>query len=237
MSDNFAWKAQLEASAQFPLFVQFLTAARHALSAVIIGPDYVVMDKTSYENLKSWAEWNELPRVFDDAPPAPQHIACVDESAEIPSGVFLGLCPEDKIDANGVTSPLSTSNPHNAEKEMIRQTDGHAGIAEPGRRSHPPLSERGKEWVLFTSLVLEHIEGYTVPQYGDKPDDQISSWTVEQIMLAIRKRTHRAGKNSRGPAEDLRDCLKIAHEACVAYFKMKDITKDERKADHEAGNG
>lgn len=97
--------------------------------------------------------------------------------------------------------------------------------AGPGKGVRPfdyliDLSARGKEWVRFCERVLDHIEGYTVPQYGDLPNDQISSWSVDDVMQAIRKRTHRHGKNSRGPDEDLRDCLKIAHEACIAYFKI-----------------
>ena len=89
-----------------------------------------------------------------------------------------------------------------------------------GTLGQEKASARGQEWVRFCECVLDHIEAYTVPQYGDLPHDQISSWSVDDVMQAIRKRTHRNGKNSRGPGEDLRDCLKIAHEACIAYFKI-----------------
>ncbi len=83
-------------------------------------------------------------------------------------------------------------------------------------------SRRGAEWDLFAALVAAHIESYTVPQYGDKPDDQVEQWTPEDCMKTIKRYTDRHGKNRRGPAEDLRDALKIAHYACLAYSKMVD---------------
>jgi hypothetical protein len=49
------------------------------------------------------------------------------------------------------------------------------------------------------------------------------------IATALRKYVNRFGKNSRGPAEDERDMLKIAHYACVAYMKMQELKKPEPK--------
>ena len=34
-----------------------------------------------------------------------------------------------------------------------------------------PLSKRGQAWAIFSDMVAEHIENYTVPQYGDDGDD------------------------------------------------------------------
>lgn len=85
-------------------------------------------------------------------------------------------------------------------------------------------SKRGYEWVAFSSQVLDHIEQYTIPQWGDKPNDQLhTEWTINDCMLAIKKYANRAGKNSRGPDEDLRDLLKIAHYACVAWHKRQEL--------------
>lgn len=82
-------------------------------------------------------------------------------------------------------------------------------------------SNRGKEWLAFSDLVANHIEKYTVPQWGDSPDDQLATeWTIADCLTAIKKYTNRSGKNSRGQEEDLRDPLKMAHYACVLYFKM-----------------
>lgn len=85
-------------------------------------------------------------------------------------------------------------------------------------------SNRGEEWGRFSKAVSDHIEQYTVPQFGDKPDDQLhTDWTDSDCILAIKKYANRAGKNSRGPEEDLRDLLKIAHYACVAWCKKQGL--------------
>lgn len=85
-------------------------------------------------------------------------------------------------------------------------------------------SNRGKEWMDFSPIVLVHIDNYTIPQWGDKPNDQLhSDWTIDDCMLAIKKYANRAGKNSRGPIEDMRDLLKIAHYACVAWHKKQGL--------------
>lgn len=87
-----------------------------------------------------------------------------------------------------------------------------------------PTSNRGQEWNKFSGDVLRHIEEYTIPQWGDKPHDQLSTdWTEADCMLAIKKYANRQGKNSRGPQEDQRDLLKIAHYACVAWHKRQGV--------------
>ncbi|MEN6358483.1 MAG: hypothetical protein ABFD59_00255 [Smithella sp.] len=83
-------------------------------------------------------------------------------------------------------------------------------------------SNRGKEWLDFSPVVLAHIDNYTIPQWGDKPNDQLhTEWTIDDCMLAIKKYANRAGKNSRGRIEDIRDLLKIAHYSCVAWHKRQ----------------
>lgn len=78
---------------------------------------------------------------------------------------------------------------------------------------------RGAEFLKFASKVLAHVEHYTVPQYGDAPDDPISEWTAEDCVRAIQKRTNRFKRQAR-EGQDKLDLLKIAHEACVAYNKL-----------------
>lgn len=73
---------------------------------------------------------------------------------------------------------------------------------------------------VFKKRVLDHIEKYTVPQYGDMPGDQIESWTSEEVVKNIRKRCKRYGKNSRLGQEKL-DILKMAHECCIAFSKLR----------------
>jgi hypothetical protein len=78
---------------------------------------------------------------------------------------------------------------------------------------------RGQEWKAFSTQVLNHVENYTVPQYGDKPDDLIEQWTVEDCLKDIKKRIERFGKNKR-PNQEALDLIKIAHVACVAHSKL-----------------
>ncbi len=81
--------------------------------------------------------------------------------------------------------------------------------------------QRSLEFLKFTSDVIQHIENYTIHQYGDAPDDQISEWSAADCIISIKKRVSRHGRNSR-KGQDKLDLLKIAHEACIAYFKLKD---------------
>ena len=84
------------------------------------------------------------------------------------------------------------------------------------------LSQRGEDWIKFGSKVLEHIEVYTVPQYGDAPDDQVEDWSPETCVLAIKKYCARFGSNSRQGQEKL-DLIKMAHFAQLAYDKMEKL--------------
>lgn len=77
------------------------------------------------------------------------------------------------------------------------------------------------EFDRFASVVKNHIKNYTIPQYGDSPTDEVESWTAEQCVLAIQKYTRRFPENQRGRLEQLRDMVKIAHFACLAFDKMK----------------
>ena len=81
------------------------------------------------------------------------------------------------------------------------------------------VSERGIQWLLFIDRVLAHIESYTVPQYGDYPNDQVESWTAKDCVRQIGKYVARFNSNSRGENERLKDLVKIAHYAQLAYDK------------------
>ena len=76
------------------------------------------------------------------------------------------------------------------------------------------------EWRIFTKLVEQHIRLYTIPQYGDAPDDQLEGWTPEQCVEAIKRYCNRFSSNARGEEETFRDLLKIAHYACVTFLKL-----------------
>lgn len=81
------------------------------------------------------------------------------------------------------------------------------------------LPHRVGEWNAFAKQVAEHIQHYTIPQYGDAPDDQVASWTAEHCANQISKYATRFGSNARA-GQDRLDMLKIAHYACLAVAKM-----------------
>jgi hypothetical protein len=75
--------------------------------------------------------------------------------------------------------------------------------------------------------VSSHIEDYTVPQYGDKNNDQASDYEPEEFILQIKRYIARFGKNSR-PGQDELDLLKIAHYAQMTYTLIQE-KKDAKK--------
>lgn len=90
------------------------------------------------------------------------------------------------------------------------------------------ISRRGKEWKAFAGIVADHIEQYTVPQYGDAPNDQIAAWSAAQCINQISKYAARYGHNQRAGQETL-DLLKIAHYACLAYHKAQSQPNKETR--------
>lgn len=83
-------------------------------------------------------------------------------------------------------------------------------------------------WAVLSPAVVQHIRDYTLPQYGDYPDDQLQSCSVGDMMFSIKRYVLRMGKNSRGADEDKRDLLKMAHYAGLVYnriFKIFDLEK------------
>lgn len=83
------------------------------------------------------------------------------------------------------------------------------------------ISKRGEAWALFAGEVFEHVENYTVPQYGDEGDDQVTSWTAEDCIKQVQKYCNRFGKNAR-PGQERLDLLKAAHYLQMAADKQRD---------------
>ena len=77
-----------------------------------------------------------------------------------------------------------------------------------------------EQWREFADAVEAHIRDYTIPQYGDYPHDQMSTFTDEDIKTSIARYENRRGKGARGIAEEMRDCLKIAHY-CQCLYKRE----------------
>ena len=86
-------------------------------------------------------------------------------------------------------------------------------------------STRSAEWIHFAAEVLEHIDNYTVPQYGDKGSDQCSEFSESDFITQMKKYLNRYGKNSR-EGQDRLDLMKIAHYACILHGKL---TEEEDK--------
>jgi hypothetical protein len=86
-------------------------------------------------------------------------------------------------------------------------------------------TKRGLELLNFVFKLMRHVEGYSVTQYGDAPNDQVSSWSADQCVNQIGKYCARWNSNARGNAEKLRDLLKIAHYAAIAYWKFVEEQK------------
>ena len=105
----------------------------------------------------------------------------------------------------------------------IPEVSGNVVIMNPDQEYAPVRrlnSIRGQQFEWFANQVIEHIETYTVPQYGDYPNDQVEEWTPELCIAQIGKYSARFGKNSR-EGQELLDLIKIAHYAQIAYSKMK----------------
>lgn len=92
------------------------------------------------------------------------------------------------------------------------------------------MSQRGEDWREFSCEVNEHIEEYTVPQYGDKGEDQASDYTVEDHIKQAQKYLARFGRNSR-PGQEMLDFRKAAH-----YIQMAATTFREDMRKQEATN-
>ncbi len=97
---------------------------------------------------------------------------------------------------------------------------------------HCPVCERVKrgmmldrpgDWKRFSEQIVKHIDLYTIPQYQDEnaEKDQVGAWTSKECIDSMQRYINRFGKNARGSKEALRDMLKLAHYAQLAYDKLK----------------
>jgi len=89
-------------------------------------------------------------------------------------------------------------------------------------------SLRASEWLKFSKRVFNHIESYTVPQYGDKGSDQCSEFSEADFITQMKKYLNRYGKNSREGQQRL-DLLKIAHYAGMLYTKLAEEEQELNK--------
>lgn len=93
-------------------------------------------------------------------------------------------------------------------------------------------AQRTKDWNEFATKVADHIENYTVPQYGDAPNDNVESWSAQDCIAQVQKYAVRFGKNQRAGQEEL-DLMKIAHYAQLAMGKLEQVRSTQPiEADH-----
>jgi len=89
-------------------------------------------------------------------------------------------------------------------------------------------SLRAIEWQNFANEVFNHIETYTVPQYGDKGSDQCSEFSESDFITQMKKYLNRYGKNSR-EGQQMLDLIKIAHYTGMLYTKLAEEEQELNK--------
>jgi isochorismate hydrolase len=88
-------------------------------------------------------------------------------------------------------------------------------------------SERLKRFLAVATLCANHIESYTVPQYGDYPNDQLTDMTQAEIKHDMQRYLNRMGRSSRGKEDAKRDMLKLMHYASEMYLQISGEVPNE----------
>jgi len=84
------------------------------------------------------------------------------------------------------------------------------------------MYDRLTQWDQFDQQLRRHILRYTLAQYGNpEGNEQVDSFTVEDCWREIQRYYNRRRSSVRGPVEQLRDLLKVAHYAQFAYDKLR----------------
>lgn len=83
------------------------------------------------------------------------------------------------------------------------------------------MSKRLNEWNDFHLQMRRHLLQYAEKQYGNPGgNEQLDNYNSEDCAKAIEKYLIRRNVALRGEIELARDCLKMAHYACVRYYKL-----------------
>lgn len=90
------------------------------------------------------------------------------------------------------------------------------------------ISNRGNQWLDFSGDVFNHVEEYTVKQYGDMPHDMASNFTLSDVKTQLMRYVNRIGDGARGKTEAVRDALKISHYGCMIHALLQ---KQENETD------
>ncbi len=77
-------------------------------------------------------------------------------------------------------------------------------------------SKKAQQFAEFADRVVEHIDNYVVPQYGDHPDEMLETLALKDVQYQLQRYAKRIVDSSR-PNELVRDYIKIAHYACYLH--------------------
>lgn len=83
------------------------------------------------------------------------------------------------------------------------------------------VSDKELNWIYFNNIVNQHIKNYAVNQYGPTVAQSDDLHTAEDCINYIKKYVARREAARRGRLEVLRDLVKIAHFAQLAFDFMK----------------
>lgn len=75
------------------------------------------------------------------------------------------------------------------------------------------------KWTGFHLMVVDHIENYVVPQYGDDGADPASEYDLDDCIKQAQRYLSRIKTNQR-PEGRSRDLLKAAHWIQMAYDRL-----------------
>jgi hypothetical protein len=87
------------------------------------------------------------------------------------------------------------------------------------------MSVREFQWREFSEAIAKHLREYTVPQYGDVGDDEITNYSAEDCVKHLQRYAARFGTQSRQGQQHL-DFMKIAHYAQCAWEKYCDMDNE-----------
>lgn len=84
--------------------------------------------------------------------------------------------------------------------------------------------QAGKNNTEVCKAVIKHIDEYTVPQYGDYPNDNVEKWSKQYCIDMVAKYKAREGTSQR--SEGNLDYWKMMH-----YSQLADCKPDDRAGD------
>jgi len=95
------------------------------------------------------------------------------------------------------------------------------------------MSKREWEMLQFGGLMCEHVGEYTVPQYGDLGEDNVTNWSSRDCEVQIEKYVKRFKSNQRGFEEAQRDLKKICHYSAICHNKRIEEQANDKATEVE----